>query len=348
LFAFVLIVANDFVYLLNYATATIGKVFVAITSILLIYYVSLSPFFYEARNIFNFFQQGIVYDESTDEYMRIGKTLLNISPSEPIGIGEVGKIGMLLKDYVIIDITGLNDRYLARHPFSIEYLNERNVNVLVTFAYPRAPLGVYADVYRKVGEAFEDIEQEFSCIGNIRGFDVFARRSQRYPELFAQELKNSTDFDQGICLSNTTARWSPKSLDLNLLHWSYWDMEPANSEPPKKNFIITGNDPIFRSENLGIQVNDYNNVSMKLRLPPGIECNTLTLYFTTTDSPTESEDRSMYIQYKPSNEFQTIVANVKMHPQWHGTLSTLRVDPVCGLNSDGSEIIVGVESITLQ
>jgi len=348
LFAFLVGSSDDIANLLDFFASRIGRFLNPILGVLLVAYLSLGPFYYEARNNIVFLRNNITYDEDNDEYMRIGKALLNIDETEPIGIGEVGKIGMLLKNRTVIDIVGLNDRYLARNPFSTDYLDERGVNILLTFAYPRASHGVYADVYRKVGEAFEEIEEEFICIGNIRGLDVLIRREP--PTLLNKsigELRKSDDFDEGICLSITTARWSPSTYDFNIEQWSFLDLQRLETSEGYR-FEVTGEDPILRSPILNLDANDYYNLFFTARIPPLVECSTFTLYFARSDAAEETEDRSIYVPFEPSNEVQTIIANTRLHPEWRDTISNLRIDPVCGMNTDRSPVQYEIMSISLH
>jgi arabinofuranosyltransferase len=348
LFAVLVASGNDLANLMDFLLSKVGRFLTPILSVLLVAYICLGPFYYEARNNIAFLMNDITYDESSDEYIRIGKALLNIEESEPIGIGEVGKIGMLLKDRTVVDIVGLNDRYLARHPFSTDYLDERGINVLITFSYPRAPHGVYADVYRKVGEAFEEIEAKFICVGNIRGLDVFIRREPLTKLInLIGELRNSDDFDEGICLSSTTARWSPRTYDFNLEQWSFQDLQRLETGKGYQ-FEVTGEDPILRSPILNLDAKDYFNLFFTVRIPPKVECNTFTLYFMKPDANKESEDRSIYVPFEPSNEVQTIIANTRLHPEWQGTISYLRIDPVCGMNNDRSPLQFEILSISLH
>jgi hypothetical protein len=348
LFAFLVAASDDWAALLGQMASRLPKLPMFAVSVLVVAFVSLGPFAYETRSHVALLKSRAAYDEHADEYMRIGKALMNIDKDNVVGIGEVGKIGMLLRDYTLIDIVGLNDRYLARHPFSTAYLDTRGVDMLVVFAYPRAPLGVYADVYRKVGEAFADIETKFACIGNIRGLDVFVRKAP--PSLtqeFLEDLARTDDFAEGICLSSTTSRWSPQSVTLPLPAWTYSQLRLV-SQAEGIQFEVIGSDPILTSPELDLNAEDYNNVFVTLRIPPPVSCKTFTLYFTRTDAPEDSEDRSVYVAFEPSQVTQTIIANVRMHPEWRGTISGLRLDPVCGLNDNGSLIRFQIDSVSLH
>ena len=347
LFPFLVIVTEDLVTALNTIGAKVGRIFAPIVCTLLVFFISAGPFFYEARNIVNFFAEDLTYNENDDPYMQIGKALLNIDKSEPIGIGEVGKIGMLLRDYTVIDVVGLNDRYLARHPFSIAYLDERNVNILITYPYPGELTGVFADVYRKLGEDFQEIEQKFICIGNIQGLDVFVRNDSAVISKMLEALKLSKDFLEGVCLSSTASRWAPELVTLPLDSWSVTDMQLVEADQVYK-FKVTGNDPILRSPALNIAADDYYNVIVNMTAPPPIECSMLVMYFTRPDAPIESEERAVRYNFQPSETPQAIALNVRNNPEWRDTISHIRIDPVCGLNKDGSPILLEIESIVLH
>lgn len=343
---FVILGAQEIAKVLT-KTAQINRGVAAVVGIFILVFLSLAPFFYETRNNLNFFISGAQYKEEDDSYMQIGKALLNIDSSEAIGSGEAGKIGMLLRDYTVIDIVGLNDRYLALNPFSTEYLDQRGVNIFVTYPYPGELRGVFADVYRKVGEGFNNIEKSFLCIGNLNELDVFVRNSPiSLPEKYTKVLSANKTFKAGICNSNTTARWAPQRMDLPLENWSLFDLSLV--DPSTHKLQVTGEDPLLRSGNLNIEADRFNNVVITLQVPPPVDCPTLTLYFTRNDATDESEKRSIRINFTPSNSFQTIIANVRNHKEWNGIISHLRVDPVCGMNKGQEPILFVIKSILLN
>ena len=122
--AFFILASDDLSDYFRMITSKTGTILGSLISTILFLFILLGPFFYETRNTIEFFIDGREYVEEIDGYMNIGKALLNIDESEPIGIGEVGKIGLLLRNYTVVDVVGLNDAYLARHPFSTKYLDE--------------------------------------------------------------------------------------------------------------------------------------------------------------------------------------------------------------------------------
>jgi hypothetical protein len=177
---------------------------------------------------------------------------------------------------------------------------------------------------------------------------VFVRKEPpSLTQKFLLDLARSDDFDSGICLSSTTSRWSPKSVTLPLPSWTYSQLTLVSREDGF-HFEVIGSDPILKSPELALGADDFNNVFVTIRIPPQVSCKTLTLYFTRTDAPGDSEDRAVYVAFEPSQDVQTIIANVRMHPEWRGTISGLRLDPVCGLNEDGSPIRLQVYSISLH
>jgi hypothetical protein len=203
--AFFILASDDLADYFGMITSKTGILPGSLISTILFLYILLGPFFYETRNTIEFFIDGRTYNEETDGYMNIGKAFLNIDESESIGIGEVGKIGLLLKNYTVVDVVGLNDVYLARNPFSTEYLDKRGVNILITYPYPGAPIHIFSDVYRKLGESFGDIQSKFTCVGNIEGLDVFIRsKPSSLLEKYIEQLRNSEHFKEGVCLSITT------------------------------------------------------------------------------------------------------------------------------------------------
>ncbi len=139
-----------------------------------------------------------------------------------------------------------------------------------------------------------------------------------------------------------------KELSLALSEWQYSGLELVNTDPSQYELRVTGEDPISRSPVLNLPAEDYNYLIVKVILSPPIECKILTFYFTTNGAPTESELRSIYIPYNPSPISQNYVFPVYLHPEWRGLISTIRLDPVCGLNSDGSEVKFQIESVTLH
>ena len=288
------------------------------------------------------------YYEPGDTYTNLGKALLNVDPAQSVGIGEVGKVGMLLRDYTVVDITGLNDRTLARSPLTLEYLNQRGVNLLLTFPYPREALGPFADVYRKVGLAFPQIESAFTCIGFIQPLDVFVRQDPpQNVENMLTWLRKSPIFQEGVCKSITLSRWSPRQTVLPLAGWQAKDMLALNDGAPRQ-YQASGDDPMLISPGLSIDTAAYNNLFITLKTLTPVDCPSLTVYFKRQGDDQDSETRSVHVDFTPTGEPQTLFANLRANPNWNGTLTGLRIDPVCGQNRQGEPARLEVTQIELH
>jgi hypothetical protein len=198
-----------------------------------------------------------------------------------------------------------------------------------------------------LGEDFHEIEQNFVCTGNIQGLDVFVRNDSVIISKMLDALKHSKDFIEGVCLSATASRWAPQFVTLPIDSWIVSDMKLVEANKVNK-FEVTGNDPILRSPTLNLTADDYFNVIVNMTAPPPIECSMLVLYFTRSDSPIETEDMAIRYNFQPSDAPQAIALNVRNNPEWRGTIAHLRIDPVCGLNKDGSPIFLEIESIILH
>lgn len=217
---------------------------------------------------------------------------------------------------------------------------------MVTYPYPGSPINIFGDVYRKLGEGLEDIENKFICVGNIEGLDVFIRSTPRsLLEDNIDKFRKSEYFNEGVCLSATTSRWDQNFLELQLENWSYSDLKFLGKNGGY-NFRVTGSNPLLRSPVLNLDANDYYNLYVRILAQPPIECNTSVMYFTRTDALNESEDRSIPITFEPSTDFQFIVVTVRNHPEWRDTIHEIRIDPVCGMNSDGTPIKFEIDSVT--
>lgn len=353
LFGFLIVGADEFASLLDLGSAQdqlLLRLATSVSGILILGYLCLGTSFFTTSNNLTAFMRGDTYHEAYDAYPQIGHALLNIDRSEPIGIGEVGKIGMLLRDYTVVDVVGLNDRYLALNPFSMEYLDQRGVNILFAFPYPRAPWGVYADVYYKLGQGFEQIEEKFSCVGHIGGLDVFIRTSpHRMLEKFLPLLKQSQHFREGVCESTTSQRWAPYTVNVSLKGWQVSDLKPLDEEG--RRYAPTASYPILRSPVLNIPADRFYNVIVNAVLPKPADCRVFILYFSRTDAPEESPQRSMIVGYEPGPDPQAIVFNVRKHPEWKGTISQLRLDPLdpyCKANLDKIPTQIEIQNVILH
>jgi arabinofuranosyltransferase len=341
LFAFIVAASGDLVTLLSRVVQQLGTVLtlgLALATISLFY---VAPFIYTVLPRVNALTQNQIYDETRDYYMRTGRVLQLLPSNTVIGIGEVGKIGMLLKDYTVIDIIGLNDTDLAHHPFSGAYLDSRGVNVLVTIAYPGQQRGIYEMVYRSVGEHFSDIEDRFVCIGGIDDhfyFDVFVRRTgDRSPDDYAAILGQNRDFKLGACQSTTSALWTPAPkmpIDLEMIR-SQWSTSGLTIQPSLDRGLELqplNSDPQLRSPNLDFSAADYSGVTVNFIAQPSLQCRIFSVYFTRPDDTIETESKGLTLSFVPSGKPQGLFFNFSNNSEWRGSIHTLRFRPSCRTN----------------
>lgn len=153
----------------------------------------------------------------------------------------------------------------------------------------------------------------------------------------------------GVDFSKIMADQSdPNQTLVSSKDWSFSDIQIIGTNTLSLTLQVTGKDPIFRSPALNLKAADYNYITIIAVIPPPVECPILTLYFTTSNTPTESESRAIYLPFKPSREPLNFVINTHANPEWRGIISGLRIDPVCGLNSNGSAIKFKIESVALE
>ncbi len=203
------------------------------------------------------------------------------------------------------------------------------------------------DVQSKI---IELVEQSNRPLANRIKFTLPFNNSQAsYLYLYVsnvgnEPINNCTVAIDQLSLSTLVAEKFP----LTLSDWQYSGLELTNTDLSQPWFRVTNEDPILRSPVLTLPAQDYKYFVVKALMVSPIECKNLTFYFTTNDAPLESESRSIYVPYTPNPISQSFVIPVYLHPEWRGLISTIRLDPVCGLNHDGSAVGVQVESVTLQ
>jgi len=125
--------------------------------------------------------------------------------------------------------------------------------------------------------------------------------------------------------------WTPsKGFSASELDGDAWGFNPAV-------------DPFLLSPVLAVPADDYNNV--ELRLFSHAADTVGTIYFTTASSPAFDQAKSVAFGVINDGAWHDIRVNMSHNPNWQGTITRLRVDPVGNGNADGSYDGIGIDRI---
>jgi hypothetical protein len=125
--------------------------------------------------------------------------------------------------------------------------------------------------------------------------------------------------------------WTPgKGFSASQLDGYAWGFNPAA-------------DPFLLSPILSVPADEYNNVEIRIF---SHAADTLgTIYFTTASSPLFDEAKSVQFGVINDGAWHDIRVNMSNNPNWQGTITRLRVDPIGNGNADGSYDGMGIDRI---
>jgi hypothetical protein len=125
--------------------------------------------------------------------------------------------------------------------------------------------------------------------------------------------------------------WTPsKGFSASQLDGYAWGFNPAL-------------DPFLLSPVLSVPASDYNNVEVRIFSHAADTVGTI--YFTTASSPAFDEAKSVPFAVINDGAWHDIRVNMSNNPNWLGTITRLRLDPVGNGNADGSYDGMGVDRI---
>jgi surface antigen len=105
-------------------------------------------------------------------------------------------------------------------------------------------------------------------------------------------------------------------------------------------------DPYLLSPILSIPADDYSH--LVIRMANSAEDTGGKIYFTTSTSPTFDEAKSIPFTTNNDGQWWDYQVPAQSHPEWQGTITRIRVDPVGAGNADGSYDDVGVVRIAVS
>jgi hypothetical protein len=125
--------------------------------------------------------------------------------------------------------------------------------------------------------------------------------------------------------------WTPsKGFSATHLDGSAWGFNPTD-------------DPFLLSPVLSVPADEYNNV--EVRLFSHAADTTGTIYFATASSPGFDASKSVEFAVPNDGAWHDIVVDMSGNPNWQGTITRLRVDPIGNGNADGSYDGLGIDRI---
>jgi hypothetical protein len=87
---------------------------------------------------------------------------------------------------------------------------------------------------------------------------------------------------------------------------------------------ITGPDPYILRTMLAVPADSCKTIELRIRLTAGSGGQ---LFWTTKDSPSFDESKSVYLPLAADGEFHTLKVDLSSHPGWTGEITGLRIDP---------------------
>jgi hypothetical protein len=131
--------------------------------------------------------------------------------------------------------------------------------------------------------------------------------------------------------TNCPFGWTPsKGFSASQLDGSAWGFNPTV-------------DPFLLSPILTVPASEYNNV--EVRMFSHAADTTGTIYFATASSPGFDDSKSVDFAVTNDGAWHDIVVDMSSNPNWQGTITRLRVDPIGNGNPDGSYDGIGIDRI---
>ena len=125
--------------------------------------------------------------------------------------------------------------------------------------------------------------------------------------------------------------WTPsKGFSASQMDGSAWGFNPAV-------------DPFLLSPILSVPASEYNNVEVRLFSHAADTVGTI--YFATASSPGFDGSKSVEFAVTNDGAWHDIVVDMSTNPNWQGTITRLRVDPMGNGNADGSYDGMGIDRI---
>ncbi len=131
--------------------------------------------------------------------------------------------------------------------------------------------------------------------------------------------------------TNCPFGWTPsKGFAASELDGFAWGFDPAA-------------DPFLLSPVLKVPAGEHNE--MEIRIFSHAADTTGTIYFATASSPGFDETKSVDFAVINDGAWHDIIVDMSSNPNWQGTITRLRVDPIGNGNSDGSYDGIGIDRI---
>ena len=125
--------------------------------------------------------------------------------------------------------------------------------------------------------------------------------------------------------------WTPsKGFSASQMDGSAWGFNPAV-------------DPFLLSPVLSVPASEYNNVEVRLFSHAADTVGTI--YFATASSPGFDGSKSVEFAVTNDGAWHDIVVDMSDNPNWQGTITRLRIDPMGYGNTDGSYDGMGIDRI---
>lgn len=120
--------------------------------------------------------------------------------------------------------------------------------------------------------------------------------------------------------------------------WTPINLGQGAPDGPGWSYPLIGGNPQLISPDLDIPLQGYNTVEIQMALSPTVADPRIQMFFATATQPQFSPNRSAWLGGNNNGSLHTYNIYFRMHPEWKGQLTRLRLDPTGAGASGGVRI----------
>jgi surface antigen len=180
-------------------------------------------------------------------------------------------------------------------------------------------------------------------------------------QVFDNGAYTTTQMDEADCQGNSPAcgrvntRQYPIAAGVSFIHylkdtrttWGFasgasgWTPINLGQDAPDSSdwyYPLIGGSPQLTSPDLDIPLQAYNSIEIQMATSPSVTDPRIQIYFATATQPQFSSVRSAWLGGNKDGSIHTYNIYFRIHPEWKGQLTRLRLDPAGAGTSGGVRI----------